>query len=145
MHDRPRVHEDRDDAVEQQLGRDRLDEELVDPEPLRLEHAPALGVAGEHDDRHVGQRKRARGADHARELGAGQERHVPVEDHQVGSVLPDRLQSGGAVLGFMNRLDAEMGEDAALDLLAERIVLHQHDAERLHQSCDLERQWRVHG
>src|SRR6186713_1424582 len=52
-HHRARAREDRDDAVEQRLAGNRLLEEFVDAEPRGLDHAPALDVAGEHDDRHI--------------------------------------------------------------------------------------------
>src|SRR5207253_2183237 len=65
-HHGPRVRQDRDHAVEQRLAGHRLLEELVDAELLGALDAPALDVAAEHDDRHVGNQEHAGGAHDAR-------------------------------------------------------------------------------
>ena len=59
-HHRARMRQDRDDPVEQRLAGNRLLQELVDAEPRGLDHAPALDMAGEHDDRNVGHRETRR-------------------------------------------------------------------------------------
>src|SRR5262245_28282766 len=58
-HHRPRLGQYGDNAVEQGFSRHRLLEELVDAEIGRLDHAPALDMAGQHDDGHVRNREHA--------------------------------------------------------------------------------------
>jgi hypothetical protein len=48
-------------------------------------------------------------------------------------VLADRFQPGRAVRRFVDRLHAEMTQQHALELLGERVVLDEDDAERLHK------------
>ena len=56
-------------------------------------------MAGQHDDRHVGNRKYAGRAHDAHQLGAVEQRHLPVEDHHVGAMILLHLDAGRAVVG----------------------------------------------
>ena len=72
LHDGPRLRHDRDQAIVKRLRRDWLDQELVDTEPDRLDHAPALAVGTEHDDRNVRHRKHTGRAHDADQFSAAQ-------------------------------------------------------------------------
>ena len=52
LHGRARLADDGDDAVEQRLGRHRLEQILVRADARRLHHPPAVAMSAQHDDRH---------------------------------------------------------------------------------------------
>src|SRR2546423_3455341 len=72
-----RITDHIEDALIERLGRDRLGHEFGDAGVACRHHAPLLGMAGEHDDRHIGVRVGARLADHLRKLKAVEDRHRP--------------------------------------------------------------------
>ena len=77
---------------------------LVDADPHRLDHAPALAMGAEHDDRNVRHRKHAGRAHDAHQLGAVEQRQFPIEDHDVGREGADGVEPGDAVAGFVDVL-----------------------------------------
>ena len=106
----------------QRIRRHRLAEKLVDAEADGLDHALALDMPGQHDDRHIRMRELARRAQHAHEFAAGQLRHFPVEHDDVGNDLRNGFEPVDAVGGLMHVLDADREQQAA-DHLAHVIVV----------------------
>ena len=84
-------------------------------------------MAAEHDDRHVGHRKHARRTHDAHQFRSVQQRHLPVEDHDVGTDRADGIKRGNAVAGFTDVLDAAIDQEIADHLAHVLIVVdHQH-------------------
>src|SRR4029078_7217827 len=100
---------------------------FVDAQSHCLDHAPALGVRAQHDDRDIRHRKHAWGAHDAHEFGAVEQRQLPIEDHHVGPDGADRIEPGDAVARFVNLAHADVDEQIAHDLAHELVVVdHKH-------------------
>ena len=136
LHHRARLGQDRDEAVEQRLGGHRLAQIFVDAEPHRLDHAPALDMGAEHDDRDVRHRKHAGRAHDAHEFGAVEQRHLPVEDHDIGREHADGFEPGDAVARLVDVPDADIDQEIAHDLAHVRVVVDHQHAERLDELLD---------
>jgi hypothetical protein len=102
--------------------------EIGHAELARLEDAAALGMGGDHDHRHVGERI-GRIADHPDHVGAVEDRHHPVEDQDVGIGAVHRLEPGGAILGLDDAAGAEALQHGAQDRPHIRAVLDDEEGE----------------
>ncbi len=61
-----------------------------------------LRMAGEHDDGDVWVGVGAGLADHLRQFQSVENRHRPIGDDDVGDVVGEGFQAGGAVFGFID-------------------------------------------
>ena len=69
----------------------------------------------------------ARRAHDAHELGAAQQRHLPIEDHDIGAEGSNGIEGGDAVAGLEDIFDAAIQQKIADHLAHVLIVVdHQH-------------------
>ena len=103
------------DALHHQALRERLGDVVVGAHLEAEQLVDLLVLGGEEDHRHVGLLAQA-----AQQLHAVHARHLDVEDRQVGGLLAQRLEGGGAVaigahlVALRLQRHAERGEDVAL-------------------------------
>jgi hypothetical protein len=97
------------------LAENRLGQKFGDPCVARAQHALLLGMAGEHDDRHVGIGVGAGLADHLRQFQAVEDRHEPVGEHDIRHVVGEGLEAGRAVFGFIHFARTESVQQRAQD------------------------------
>ena len=70
-------------------------------------------MTGQHDDGHEGIGVGARLADFLRQRGPVEGRHFPVAQDDVGQVVGESLEPGGAVLGLVDLACAEAMQQRA--------------------------------
>src|ERR1700733_2287156 len=83
LHHLARLNVDRHDSRQERGRRHRLEQEFVDAEIDRFDHARPFTMAGEHDDRDVGQRKVARRTHPPHELRSIGIWHFPIENDDI--------------------------------------------------------------
>jgi len=93
------------------------------------DHALLLGMAGQHDDRHVGVRIGARLADHVGKLEAVEDRHRPIGDHDVGVEIGEGFEARRAVFGFVDLARAKSVQEGAQDAAHVGIIVDDQEAQ----------------
>src|SRR5664279_1943291 len=114
-------------TVLQRFHRYRLEQEFVDADLHGLDHARALAMAGEHDDRHIRVREGRRRAYDAHKTGAVELGHLPVEDDDIRRHSADHVETGRAVRRLMDLAYADAQEHRTHDLAHVMLVVHHHD------------------
>ena len=104
------------------LGLERLDDVVVGAGLQAHDDVDGVGLRGEHDDRHAGL-----GADLAAHLEAVDAREHDVEEHQVGAVLAEDADGGGAV-GDVVDLEPLVAQDDAEHLRQRQVVVDDQHA-----------------
>jgi hypothetical protein len=118
------------------LAENRLGQKFGDPCVARAQHALLLGMAGEHDDRHVGIGVGAGLADHLRQFQAVEDRHEPVGEHDIRHVVGEGLEAGGAVFRFIDLAGAEPRAHGAQDAAHMGIVVDDEKTQALEIDAD---------
>ena len=85
---------------------------------------------GQHDNRHIRDRECRRRAHHLDELQPVDQPHFPIDEHDVGVDVLDGVKSCGAVVGFVDVLDADRSEHRAHDLAHVMVVVDDQDFDR---------------
>src|SRR5665811_2082717 len=122
-----RLGQDGGHTVLQRLHRHRLEQEFVDADLHGLDHARALAMAGEHDDRHIRVREGRRRAHHAHKTGAVKPGHLPVEDDDIRRHAADQVETGRPVRRLMDMAHADAQEHRTHYLAHVMLVVHYHD------------------
>ena len=115
-------------GVQEVLRLDVLDEESGRAGAQRVEDVLVQAVVGQDDDVHPGQ-GRVRG-DAPGRLDAVDDRHLDVDERDVGQVLPGQCQALAAVGGLGHHLDVVLDvEQRAESAADERLVVDQQDTD----------------
>jgi hypothetical protein len=93
-------------------------------------------MAGQHDDRHVGIGVGARLADHLHQFEAVEDRHHPVGDDNIRTVLGERFQSRRAVFGLIHFARAEAVQQRAHDAPHMRVVVDDEETQPIEIDAD---------
>jgi hypothetical protein len=136
---RARLGDDIENAHVERLRRDRFGEEFGDAGVARDHDAFLVGMAGEHDDRHI--RIGVGGlADHLCQFQAVKDRHHPIGDDDVGHEMGEGLEAGRTVIGFIDFPRAESVQQSAQDPPHMRAVFDDQKA----QAVEVDTEHRIH-
>ncbi len=93
-------------------------------------------MGAEHDDRHVRRREDAGRTHDANELGAVEQRQLPLQHDDIGTDGADGLQRRDPVAGLVDLLHADIEQAVAHDLAHELAVVDDEDPERANHRLD---------
>ena len=125
-----------DDALVERLRRDGLRQKFGDAGVAGRGDPLLLGVAGHHDDRHERIGVGAGLPDHLGQFETVEDRHRPVGHHDVGDVMGEGVEAGGAVLGLVDVARAEAVQQRAHDAPHVGIVIDDEETQAVEVDAD---------
>ena len=102
----------------------------------RTHDAVFFRMTGQHDDRHIRIGVGARLADHLHQFQAVEDRHHPVGDDDVGTILGKGFQPRGAVFRLIHFARAEAVQQRAHDAAHVSVVVDNQEAQPIEINAD---------
>lgn len=102
----------------------------------RAHDAVLFGMAGQHNDRHVRIGVGARLPDHLHQFQAVEDRHHPIGDDDVRTVLGKRFQPRGAVFSLIHFARAEAVQQRTHDAPHTGVVVDDKETQPIEIDAD---------